>query len=108
VIEFLDYIDKHFFLFFVVLAVPTWFLLEIIKEIKKPYDDEYEWDNSCISTVQELEELVESLREDADRYRWLRDVGCLEEPCFQNRWHCDAYSCDEIIDRRKDLTRKGL
>ncbi len=41
---------------------------------------------------------LESLRKDAERYRWLRDKGSNTWVPFTGQWKMDAEHCDAAID----------
>ena len=48
--------------------------------------------------IARLHAINEALRKDAERYRWLRDVGSLTWIPFRSQWRMDAVLCDATID----------
>ena len=57
----------------------------------------------CIEAADLIDRLAARLAEaqkDAERYRWLRDIGSETWVPFQQQWCMSATSCDNAVDRR--------
>lgn len=46
-----------------------------------------------------------ALRKDAERYRWLRDVGSVTWIPFRSAWQMSASQCDDAIDREIERSK---